>query len=89
MLDLVANHNILPLEELHVSQSYKKTRHHQKIAEGLIGSIYGIRVFAKTIRLDSVAYDDIEILLPTKSTYQHESIEIENMVHLAGNSLKN
>ena len=84
ILDLGANHKILLLVDPNFSDSFKKASYYQKIAEGLSGSIYGNKTFAKTIRLGSVAYNDIEILVPTKTTYHHESMEIEKNGSIGG-----
>ena len=65
------------------NSSLKKTRN-TRIAEGISGSIYGSKTFAKTIRIGSVAYTDTEILIPTKTTYRQESMDLEKHGAIGG-----
>jgi len=81
LLDIGANHKILLLNN--PNPSHKKMRN-RRIAEGLSASIYGSKTFAKTVRLGSVIYSDTEILIPTKTTYHHESIDIEKHGAIGG-----
>jgi hypothetical protein len=84
LLDIGANHKILLLDESSLSNSVKWTNYNQRIAEGLGGSIYGIKLFANEIRLGSVAYKNTEVLIPTKNTYLHETLEIEKHGSIGG-----
>lgn len=81
LLDLGANHKILLLND--PNPSHKKTRN-RIIAEGLSASIYGRKTFAETIRLGSVTYTNTEILIPTKATYHHESMDCEKHGAIGG-----
>lgn len=84
LLDIGANHKILLLDESSISNSVKWANYNQRIAEGLSGSIYGIKIFANEIRLGSVAYKNTEVLIPTKNTYYHETMEIEKHGSIGG-----
>ena len=66
------------------NSSLKKTTGNKRIAEGLSGSIYGSKTFAKTIRLGTIAYANTEILIPTKTTYRYKSIDLEKHGAIGG-----
>lgn len=84
ILDIGANHKILLLDKSSISNSAKWAHNNQRIAEGLSGSIYGIRTNINMIRLGSVSYKQTEILIPTENTYHHEHIGIEKHGTIGG-----
>jgi hypothetical protein len=84
ILDIGANHKILLLQKSSISTSLKRGNHNQRIAEGLSGSIYGIKTVANKIRLGAITYGSTEVLIPTKNTYHHERIEVEKHGSIGG-----
>ena len=57
--------------------SSKKVSDFQRIAEGLSGSIFGIKTYAKKIKLGSIEYTNTEVLIPSRKTYMDETLGIE------------
>ncbi len=77
ILDLGANHRLLILQKDGFTNSSKKASNYQRIAEGLSGSIFGVKTYAKKIKLGSIEYTNTEVLIPSKKTYINESPGIE------------
>ena len=88
ILDLGANHKILLLDKSNISNSFSKSKRNQRIAEGLSGSIYGIKTVGNDFKLGSVIYKNTEILIPTKKTYHHETTDVEKHGSIGGNFFK-
>ena len=84
ILDLGANHKLLLMDKTYISYPTLKTNQNQRIAEGLSGSIFGIKTIGKDIKLGSQIYRNTEILIPTKKTYHHETVEMEKHGSLGG-----
>lgn len=84
ILDIGANHKVLLLDKSSLSNSQKWKNNNERIAEGLSGSIYGIKIVANEIQLGSVAYKNTEVLIPTKNTYHHEHMEVEKHGSIGG-----
>ncbi len=71
--------------QLSVTIGYSKSIRNQRIAEELSGSIYGVKSIGNDIKLGSMSYKNIEILVPTKNTYHHETTEVEKHGSIGGN----
>jgi hypothetical protein len=84
ILDLGANHKLLLMDKTYISGPLTKTNRNQRIAEGLSGSIFGVKTIGNDIKLGSIIYKDTEILLPTKKTYHRETMEMEKHGSLGG-----
>ncbi|MCG8309592.1 MAG: retropepsin-like domain-containing protein [Cytophagales bacterium] len=76
ILDLGANHHLLVFDPTKVKRSYDPFRSmDHRIAEGLSGPIYGKKGLCESIKLGTLNYSNVEILVPTKRTYHRESID--------------
>ena len=89
ILDLGANHQLLLHHPGTIKTMFYDKRQNSRIAEGLSGSIYGKKGFAKEIKLGSISYKNPEILIPAKSTYHQELMEeIEKHGSIGGRFFK-
>jgi len=76
ILDLGANHKIL-IQELPGIKNFYTHGRGRRIAEGLNGSIYGTTSTFERMKLGDLHYSNVQILLPAKSSYLHEDLEIQ------------
>lgn len=84
ILDLGANHELLILDKSNVPNGFSNSTRSRRVAEGLSGSIYGINTIGNDIKLGSVVYKNTRIIIPTKETYQRETLKIEKHGSLGG-----
>lgn len=76
LLDLGANHKVLLLDNPTVTNLFHQIKPNNRIAEGLSSSIFGIKAYTELVRLGQAQFHHVELLIPDKSWYHHESIDI-------------
>jgi hypothetical protein len=76
ILDLGANHKILIHEHPSLKNFYSHAQE-RRIAEGLNGTIYGRTSTFERMKLGDLYYSNVQILLPAKSSYLHEDLEMQ------------
>ncbi len=90
MVDLGANHKILLKDNSKISGVlFQSPQEHERIAEGLSGSIMGTRAMAHSIRIGLMNFMNTELLIPTKGTYSSETSEFQDQGTLGGAFFEN